>query len=257
MSELRSLNLAGIWDCHAHTEFAFCGDGTSAAGAAARAADLGLAGVCLVEHAPQLYVAREDFWAGRHVYEAGSWRRNPDHHRMAAYRQAVSPLRSPRVKIGLEVELDAAGELTLLDEDRGWPDLLVGAVHFLHADTATLSDADITRLFLDTTEKLLAAGVDILAHPLRAIAWAKRPVPTDIYPRLVHGLAAAGTAAEINYHHNAPDAAFFRQCIHAGIKIAFGSDAHTLHAVGNFSQHVALLQEAAGREDILDLLWRP
>jgi len=244
-----------IWDGHAHTEFAFCGEGTSAASAVARAADVGLAGVCLVEHAPQLYVSKEDFWSGRHVYEAGSWRRGAN--RMAAYRQAVLPLRSRRVKVGLEVELDAAGDLTLLDEDRWWPDVMVGAVHFLHPDTATLSDAAVTKRFLDTTEKLLASGVDVLAHPLRLFAWSKRTAPTDIYPRLVNWLAATGTAAEINYHHNAPDVEFFRQCIHAGVKIALGSDAHSLHAVGNFGRHVALLQEAAGEEDVARLLWRP
>jgi len=244
-----------VWDAHAHTEFAFCGEGTSAASAAARAEDLGLAGLCLVEHAPQLYVAKEDFWVGRHVYEAGSWRRGPN--RMAAYRQAVTPLRSRRVKVGLEVELDADGQLTLLDEDRHWPDVIVGAVHFLHPDAASLSDAAVTKLFLNTTEELLAAGVDVLAHPLRAIAWSKRSVPTDIYPRLVKWLADTETAAEINYHHNAPDVEFFRQCVQAGVKVALGSDAHGLYAVGNFGQHLALLQEAAGVEDVTDLLWRP
>ena len=246
-----------VWDGHAHTEFAFCGDGTSASAAVARAEEVGLAGVCLVEHAPQLYVSREDFWAGRHVYEAGSWRRTPGHNRVAAYRQAVWPLRSERVKVGLEVELDADGELTLLDEDRAWPDLLVGAVHFLHPDVASLGDADVTKLFLNTTEKLLAANVDVLAHPLRAIAWAKRPVPTTIYPQLIEWLAATDTAAEINFHHNEPDAEFFRQCVQAGIKITFGSDAHHLAAVGDFAQHVKLLQEAADGNDITELLWRP
>jgi len=71
-----------VWDCHAHTEFAFCGEGASAAAAVARAAEVGLAGVCLVEHAPQLYVSKEDFWLGRHVYEAGSWRRRRCRHEL-------------------------------------------------------------------------------------------------------------------------------------------------------------------------------
>jgi len=50
---------------------------------------------------------------------------------------------------------------------------------------------------------------------------------------------------------------FFRQCIHAGVKIALGSDAHNSSVVGNLGRHVALLQEAAGAEDISGLLWRP
>jgi len=252
---LRFAEQPAVWDCHVHTEFAYCGEGTSAASAVERSREFGLAGVCLVEHAPQLYVSKDAFWAGRHVWDAGSWRSGTN--RMHWYRQMVSPLRGPGVKVGLEVELDAAGDLTLLDEDRAWLDLLVGAVHFLHPDVKTLSDAEVTKTFLDVTEKLVTAGVDILAHPLRAIRWAKRPVPREIYPRLVALLAATGTAAEINHHHNTPDAEFFRQCIEGGVKIAFGSDTHGLFEAGNLGANLDMVRAVAGKDDVAQLLWRP
>ena len=127
---------------------------------------MGLAGVVLTEHGPQLYCSAEDFWAGRHVRQPRLWRDGPVS-RMAALRRLVDPLRSSYVRAGLEVEVDADGQLILRDGDRDWPDLLLGAVHFLPADADGLAPAELAGPFMRTTEKLLSAGVDVLAHPLR------------------------------------------------------------------------------------------
>jgi putative hydrolase len=67
-------------------------------------------------------------------------------------------------------------------------------------------------------------------------------------------LARSGAAAEINFHNNEPDPEFIAICIERGVKIAFGSDAHALHEVGAFYPHLSVLREAAGRQDIADLL---
>lgn len=254
---LRQLAAAGdvpIVDSHVHTQFAYCGKNIHAQGMISRAAEFGLAGLCLVEHAPQLYCRADDFWNGRHVRQPGLWR-NQEHWRIDEFRDAMEPLRSPGVRLGLEVELDAAGELALRDEERHWADLLVGAVHFLPSESASLSDAQMADEFMRTTEGLLQAGVQILAHPLRVFRWAQRQAPSSLHRPLAQMLAQSNTAAEINFHGNQPEDDFFTCCLEQGVKIAFGSDAHEFHEVGNLGANLAMLRRLAGTQDVAHLLY--
>ncbi len=245
--QLRLPEQLGLIDGHAHTEFAYCGRNTSADGVIDRARRIGLAGVRLVEHAPQLYCSKEQFWVGRHIFEPALWHR-AEHSRTKAFRSAMMPRRDGFAKIGLEVELDADDRLTLHDEDR-WVDLLVGAIHWLKRDPREMTDAEMGSLFMATCEGLIAGGAKVLAHPWRIFSWARRPVPTDLYNPLADLLAATGTAAEINFHVNWSDPAFFAACVERGAKIAFGSDAHELYEVGSFGPHLDVLRQAAGSDD--------
>jgi len=245
-----------VADCHAHTQFAYCGRDLSAAGVIERARLFGLSGVCLVEHAPQLYCTADDFWNARHIRNGELWRR-AEHSRMADFRREVEPLRDDYVRVGLEVELDSAGQITLHDGDRDWPDLLVGAVHWLPEDHAGMNDATLAGAFLRANERLLAGGLDVLAHPWRFFLRVKRPVPAHLYGRLADMLARTGTAAEVNFHTNQPEAAFFTECIQRGVKVCFGSDAHELYEVGALLPHLDLLREAAGGKDPQQVLFDP
>jgi histidinol phosphatase-like PHP family hydrolase len=227
-----------------------------AADAVARARLFGLAGICLTEHAPQLYATPEVFWSGRHVREPQLWR-SPEHSRMAAFRKLIDPLRSPFVRVGLEVELDVEGKLTILDDDRRWVDLLIGAVHFLPEDAAALSDAEFDRAVMRTNEGLLAAGVHVLAHPWRYHQGKKRRIPTDLYAPLADMLAQAHVAAEINLHISDTDPAFIRACVERGVKLVFGSDAHEMWEPALLHRHLELLRQAAGTEDVAGLLMMP
>ena len=246
-----------VVDVHVHTEFAFCGRGISAPRMIARSRDFGLAGLVLTEHVPQLYVQADDFWNGRHVRQIGLWR-DPAHWRIEAFRAAMDPVRDGSyVKIGLEVEVDAAGELILRDEDRNWADVLVGAVHFLPHDSQSLSDEQMAEEFMKATGALLKAGVHVLAHPLRVFGWSKRATPPEVFDPLAKMLAKAGVAAEINFHLNRQHEEFFRRCIERGVKIAFGSDSHEIHEAGNLGANLDLVQRIADRQDVRDLLYYP
>lgn len=240
-------------DRHVHTEFAYCAQDVTAAGAIERARTFGLAGVSLIEHAPQLYCRENDYWSGGFIRRPGLWR-SRKHSRMAEFRRAVLPLRSDFVRVGMEVELDADGQVTLRRQDRDGLDLLVGAVHFLPEDVDSLGDAGLAMAFMRTSEGLLEAGVDVLAHPWRFFGRTRQKAPTELYVPLADALAATGTAAEINFHGNAPDPAFFTICAERGVKIALGSDAHRLDEVGNFPAYVDMLRRIAGDGDISDLL---
>lgn len=246
-----------IVDVHVHTEFAMCGKDISAPRMIARARDIGLSGLVLTEHVPQLYVQADDFWNGRHVRQIGLWR-DGAHWRIEQFRAAMDQVRDGQyVKIGLEVEVDAAGELILRDEDRDWADVLVGAVHFLPHDAKELSDDQMAEEFIQTTAALLRAGVHVLAHPLRVFGWSKRATPPEVFDPLAQMLAKSRTAAEINFHLNRQHEEFLACCIQRGVKIAFGSDSHGIHEVGNLGANLDLVQRIAGKQDVRDLLYYP
>ncbi len=245
-----------IIDCHAHTEFAYCGTDITAEGAIARARIFGLAGQCLTEHAGQLYCNQDDFWTARHIREPAVWR-SGENSRMAEFREKMLPLRDDFVRVGLEVGLDADGKLTIRDEDRDWPDLLIGAVHWIPEDPDELNDAQLADAFMRASRGLAESGVDILAHPWRFFRREKRPTPKELYGDLADVLAATDTAAEINFHTNQPDPVFIAECIARGVKISFASDAHAMYEPGGLTAHLALLRQAAGRDDIADLLFYP
>jgi histidinol phosphatase-like PHP family hydrolase len=210
----------------------------------------------LTEHAPQLYVPPDDFWHARHIRQPALWRKGGG--RMDQFRRLTAPLRGPRVRVGLEVELDADGHLTLRDEDRDVADVLVGAVHWLAGpgESAGRSEAEVMDEFLKTTEALCRAGIDILAHPWRS--YMKRGIrPRQHYRHVAAILRETGVAAEINQHLQPSDPEFFAACIEAGVKIALGSDAHEPAAAAALSSHLAIVREIAGDRPLDQVLWQP
>jgi histidinol phosphatase-like PHP family hydrolase/predicted phosphodiesterase len=255
--ELIDTQSPALVDVHCHTEFAYCGVDITACDAIERGRWFGLRRLCLTEHAPQLYCLAEDFWKARHIFEPRLWR-EAQADRMELFRRRAAIWRNdPLVRIGLEVEIDCDGAMTLRDEDRNVADLLVGAIHWLPVDASSMDDASAANAFMKTCQSLLQAGVHVLAHPWRWFVRAKRPVPRQLYGELASMLAEHNTAAEINYHTNNPDCAFFAQCIERGVKIALGTDSHATWEMSNMSRHLRLLQASAGSSDVGHLLFDP
>ncbi|MCK5114693.1 MAG: hypothetical protein KAR11_08035 [Phycisphaerae bacterium] len=251
-----SISAAPVFDIHTHTQFAYCAQDVTAEAVIAKSREKNLAGVAITEHSPQLYCLRDDFWCAKHLFDQKLWR-SPLHSRMPEFRREIFPLRSEFVSIGFEVEVDSCGDLVILDEDRADAEFLIGAVHWVNCDTTGLTPAAETLAFMKTCEQLLAGGVDILAHPWRYFGRAKLPVPKELYTELADMLAATGTAAEINYHTNAPDPEFFAMCIDRGVKIAIGSDSHNMSEAGEFGGHLETLALAADGKDISPLIFTP
>lgn len=230
-------------DFHCHTEFAYCGENVESRKNIERAKLFGLDGIVLTEHSGQLYLLSEDYWNYRFlngidiIYRA----KKEGNSRMEKFREKILPLKNDYVKVGMEVECDKNGEITLLPEDREGIDYLIGAVHYL-PDEYKVSKEKVKKGFLKFTEFLCRKNIDILAHPLRFFIRNKMEVPGGIYEELVRILREYNVAAELNFHTNKPDPGFFHICAENGVKISPGSDSHNLLEVGEFSKHIKFLE---------------
>jgi histidinol phosphatase-like PHP family hydrolase len=246
-----------LCDVHAHTHYAYCSEDVTPAESIRRARLFGLKGICLTEHSDQLYLTREEYTSLMVFRENDYWRsrRSDEAERMPRYRAEVEPLRDEYVKLGVEIETDGLGRPVLREEhSSGW-DLRLGAVHWLPGVAGKAGTKEVKEAFMANVRALLDSGVDVLAHPFRFFRRGKAEPPRELYRPLARLLAERGTAAELNFHTNQPDAEFFAMCVEEGVKIALGSDAHNLLEVGEFHPHLELLRRAAGRSDVADLLF--
>ncbi len=251
--EIEELSLTNtistLCDCHCHTEHAYCGTDVDTAACIALSQAMGTSRLCLTEHAFQLYFDKKEAmrfdWQSAPEKVHAVWE-TPQRNRMSAYRKFAESLRSPFVKIGLEVDLFDGGNLLLAPEDAeaDW-DLLVGAVHFIEGFTpGKTTQKEAEKLFIRDVEHLVEHNIQILAHPFRFFARNGLDKPSNLYPIVANLLADSGVAAEINFHTYRPDPEFIRQCAEKGVKIAFASDTHDLAEAGEFWPHIQLLKQA-------------
>jgi histidinol phosphatase-like PHP family hydrolase len=155
----------------------------------------------------------------------------------------MAEFRCEALAVGLEVECDRDGKLTLLDEDRGGWDTLLGAVHWLPSNLPADTPARFAASFMTVTEGLVRQGVGVLAHPFRIFRQQHLPEPVELYRPVARLLRDHGVAAEVNFHHSDPDPEFFRICLEEGARIVLGSDGHSLHEVGDLQPHLRLLRQ--------------
>jgi putative hydrolase len=227
---------------------------------------LGVSGVCIVEHAFQLYFGEKNAWSYRWQTDRELARSagEPGTGRMEAYRSFASALREDtsgrgiQLRFGLEVDLCSDGSLLLAEEDRrGW-DLLVGAVHKIPDVTKDMSAEEAERRFLRDVDRLLRHPIQVLAHPFRWFRRAKRRIPPHLFAPVARRLAERRVAAEVNYHKNDPNVAFVEECVSRGVKIALGTDAHEIEEAGELHPHLRLLRRAGVERDALGrILYRP
>ncbi len=243
-------------DFHCHTEFAYCRKNVESKKNIERAKLFGLDGLVLTEHSGQLYLSPDDYWHYKFLdgidilYKARKEKKD----RMAEFKKKILPLKNEYVKVGMEVESDKNGNITLLPEDREGIDYLLGAVHFI-PEEYMVSEGKIKEGFLKFTEFLCKNNIDILAHPLRFFIRNKMVVPKDIYGDVIKILKRHNVAAELNFHTNQPDPLFFEKCVENGIKISLGSDSHNLLEVGEFSKHIELLKKINAAKDEFLYKW--
>jgi len=245
-----ALHYPNLTDVHCHTEFAYCATTVDTATAITLSKNLGVTKHCVLEHSFQLYFDKRYAMSGKWQSDPKRvedvWA-TPERSRMANYRRFAEKLRSPFVRIGLEVDLYDNGKMLLAPEDaeEGMWDILIGAIHFIHdfvPGKTTQKEAE--EMFIRDVEQLVQLPIKVLAHPLRFFTWSNLQTPKHLYPVVADLLADSGVAAEINFHNYQTDPEFIRCCVEKNVKIALASDAHALQEVGEFVPHVEVLKQA-------------
>jgi histidinol phosphatase-like PHP family hydrolase len=238
-----------ITDVHCHTEHAYCGTTTDTAKCIALSQALGVAELCMTEHAFQLYFSKKTamsfIWQSRPELVNEIWN-TPARGRMRGYHDYARAVRSVNIRIGLELDLYDDGKLLLAPEDMqfGW-DILVGAIHFIQGfKRGAITQHVAEELFMRDLQRMLAHGVHVIAHPFRFFGRNQLQTPTHLYHPVAELLAQYQTAAEINYHTHSPDPEFIKVCVKKGVKLALGSDTHDLREAGEFHPHLNLLKRA-------------
>ncbi len=243
----------GLFDHHIHTQFAYCSRDMDIARAVRLGREFGLEGLAFAEHSGQLYFGEREYWRGD-WFDSGMAAAGGGRGRMGDYVAAVEA-EGGGASPGLEVDFDGAGRRVLNAGDLARAKPAIGSVHILAElrkpgpDLARAGDE-----FLALTEAVTRSGVGILAHPFRVFPRAGQKVSSSLFGPVVRMLREAGVAAEVNFHGgNDPPREFFRLCIEAGVRLAFGSDAHELREVGDFWPHLGLLEDL-GVSDPQDVL---
>ncbi|MCL2103942.1 MAG: metallophosphoesterase [Kiritimatiellaeota bacterium] len=245
-----ALHYPNLTDVHCHTEYAYCATTVNTATAIALSTHLGVTKHCVLEHSFQLYFEKRYAMSGKWQSDPqrveAVWA-TPERSRMANYRRFAEKLRSPFVKIGLEIDLYDNGKILLAPEDaeEGFWDILIGAIHFIHdfvPGQTTQQEAE--KMFIRDVTQLVLLPIKVLAHPFRFFAWNNLETPKHLYPVVANLLADSGVAAEVNFHAYRTDPDFIRCCVEKNVKIALASDAHALQEVGELAPHVEALRMA-------------
>ncbi len=236
-----------IYDYHVHTQYAYCSQNNMLPETTVKIAKDKGYGICLSEHAGQLYVTSDDYWSANFINRPELIHNNATN-RMDEYISYISQYKDEDVLIGLELDINTNGEIALRDNHVDTFDMFLGAVHNIPERFN-----EIDKGFLWNIDVYCDCKVDILAHPFRIYKQKKLPQPTHLYQKVARSLEKYGIAAELNFHTNNPDREFFKICIENGVKIAFGSDAHKLSEVCSFEKNIEMLNEiyTGNIEDIL------
>lgn len=236
-------NSVELIDYHCHTEFGYCAEDVSMEKVIERCNLFGIKKVYFTEHAGQLYLSFDDYWNYKFFGGIDILRkqREKGKDRIKDYVKKFKSLNTDIAGIGLEVEIDKNGNLTLLDEDRKFFEILIGAIHYIPEEYIVSNDL-LEKKFIWTIEKLVENKINILAHPFRFFVRRNIERPKHLYKKVAKILKEGNVKVELNFHTNNPEPEFFRICIEENVEIVFGSDSHNLLEVGDFSKHIEFMK---------------
>jgi len=165
---------------------------------------------------------------------------------MEAYLALKQRYEGHGVSFGLEVDADLNGGGLLYPADRRRFRWVAGAIHKLPSLKVPGVTVEILeREFLTALEGLVRHDIAILVHPFRVFRGTGFELPARLFHPVAALLQRHAVAVEINFHHNQPPLPFIQMALEMGLKFAFGSDSHNLYEIGEFADHLKLL-EAVG-----------
>ncbi|OGV50452.1 MAG: hypothetical protein A2X49_14775 [Lentisphaerae bacterium GWF2_52_8] len=241
--ELKMPQNMELTDFHIHTRAAYCNNDLDAVKTVELASQFGLKSAVILEHSGQLYFESPDYWNNVYSHAWPNTRKiDRSSEFFAEFEQSCRAARIPVFR-GFELDVSDKGEPVILPDTLKQAQVRLGAVHSLSSSPDFSDWQALKKEFLFKVKSLLQNQIDVLAHPFRIFQWLKLPVPPDLFEPVAELLKSHRTAAELNFHANVPEPEFFELCIKKGIKIAFGSDSHSLYEIGEFYPHLKLLEQ--------------
>ncbi|MFC1714569.1 PHP domain-containing protein [Candidatus Poribacteria bacterium] len=250
--------MAFEYDYHVHTTLSYCHEGELTIDNLVKAAqETDLEGFAITDHSAHVYFDRPT--VSRHQYllnydifletlESGN-------DKFEKYLDMIDMYRTANVLTGTEVDVAANGKLIFDSQHRDRLDVLLGGIHWLPCVDSEFDNRTLRVQFMDYTMMLLETDIDILTHPTRIFRRRKMEVPREVVHPIVRRAKEKGVAIEINGHtQRDPDEYFVRACINEGVKLAMGTDTHSITEIGNFSYQRELLAKLGVSEEEMDTL---
>ena len=146
---------------------------------------------------------------------------------------------SIEVKKGIEIDIGSNGIETMVDErSLNKLDYVIGSFHDF------VLNVDKNKKFNAFKFAIKSNLVDVIGHP-------KMDFSKERMLNLVELADEFGTAFEINCSYMVPRDQFLRICLDNGVKLAIGSDSHSVESVGNIGWCTKLLERNNFKSDDL------
>lgn len=165
---------------------------------------------------------------------------------------------------GLEVEILEDGSVSMSAKTGNDFDIIVGGLHAIHGvrfsrDLTPILDA---KGFVDDVRVALIKAMesrclDVLAHvtwlPSSLSYRIRELVDAKWIASVIEAASDFGVAIELNGRWRLPNEDWVKRCVHQGVQLSLGSDAHTLQEIGNTGHGVRLLTDLQVPKDLVYL----
>lgn len=243
-----------LFDCHIHTPMAYCNENMTPVNTILLAQKFNLAGFGFCEHSGHLLFSSENY---PYMWERGMRGAFQEDNRTVEYISLVKQFVSDKIFVGAEIDCDYEGLPVINDYLNKHIDYRLAAVHRLKSIMEKRSEKEIVTDFINTLKRFLKDDYNILAHPFRVLHHAGVAIFPKTMKEVVTLLRLTNTAAEINFHTNEPQVEFVKMCLNDGVKLALGSDSHSLYEVGDFALHLDLIKRSGFSDNLKDILYTP
>lgn len=166
---------------------------------------------------------------------------------------------SPVLK-GVEAEILGDGTVSISKRTKDLFDIVLGGLHILDDrifwhDSRPILDPkkfveDIRVTFIKSMESRL---IDVIAHvtwlPEAIRTESKKLITDDWIKSIVKAASDFDVAIELNGAWKVPEESFVMKCLHQGVKLSIGSDAHESLQVGEVSYAINMLNRLAVSKD--------
>lgn len=239
--------MAFEYDYHVHTVLSYCHEGDLTVDNLIKASKKRvLKGFAIADHSAHIYFGRSIVSKHEYIlnYDIFLQAINEPDDKFEKYIDMLSGYKDSNVLTSTEVDVAVNGKLIFDPKYRERMDILIGGIHWLPCMAGQHNSKDFLSQFMDFTMMLLESDIDILVHPTRIFRRSKMEVPQEVVQPIVKRAKQRGIAIEINSHtQRDPDIYFVKKCLDEGIKLAMGTDTHSIEEIGDFTHHKALFTE--------------